>query len=201
VSSIPAGFGDNFDFAPHADAFPVANAILGGIKYEVAEVKRLLIAALRSDTSVSFPEMSEPPFPYGAPLPVAIFLNPPVGADSVVSLLETIGTMMWREWDGRFPAFLAEYQSAVAECEEAVEEDDEGAPAAASSGSAPAKAAWTPSLMDRMDTFFVMLEKCISTLWHQKHQDEGTWLLPWPKTAAALGSFTSIDRAEDLLCR
>jgi hypothetical protein len=132
---------------------------------------------------------------------VAIFLNPPVGADSVVSLLETIGTMMWREWDGRFPAFLAEYQSAVAECEEAVEEDDEGAPAAASSGSAPAKAAWTPSLMDRMDTFFVMLEKCISTLWHQKHQDEGTWLLPWPKTAAALGSFTSIDRAEDLLCR
>jgi len=126
VSSIPTGFGDNFDFGPHAAAFPVANAILGGIKYEVAEVKRLLIAALRSDTSVSFPEMSDAPFPYGVPLPVAIFLNPPVGADSVVSLLETIGTMMWREWDGRFPAFLADYQSAVAECEDAADEDDEG---------------------------------------------------------------------------
>jgi hypothetical protein len=58
--SIPAGFGDNFDFAPHADTFPVANAILGGIKYEVAEVKKLLIAALRSDTSVAFPDMTSP---------------------------------------------------------------------------------------------------------------------------------------------
>ena len=199
VSSIPTGFGDNFDFGPHAAAFPVANAILGGIKYEVAEVKRLLIAALRSDTSVSFPEMSDAPFPYGVPLPVAIFLNPPVGADSVVSLLETIGTMMWREWDGRFPAFLAEYQSAVAECEEAADEGDEGAAAAASSTSASVKTAWIPSLMDRMDTFFIMLEKCISTLWQQELQDEGTRLLPWPKTAAALGSFASIDHAEDLL--
>jgi hypothetical protein len=200
VSSVPAGFGDNFDFAPPADSFPVANAILGGIKYEVAEVKKLLIAALRSDTSVSFPEMSEAPFPYDAPLPVAIFLNPPVGADSVVTLLETIGTMMWREWDGRFPAFLAEYQAAVAECEEAAEEEeDEGATAAAESAPAPAPTVWTPSLMDRMDTFFVMLENCISKLWLQKHQDEDTWLLPWPKTAAALGAFTSIDHVEDLL--
>ena len=145
--------------------------------------------------------MSDAPFPYDVPLPVAIFLNPPVGADSVVSLLETIGTMMWREWDGRFSAFLADYQSAVAECEGAADEGDEGAAAATTSTSASVKTAWVPSLLDRMDTFFVMLEKCISTLWHQKHQDEGTWLLPWPKTAAALGSFTSIDRAEDLLCR
>jgi hypothetical protein len=196
VSSVPANFGDNFDFAPHADALPVVNAVLGGIEYEVAEVKKLLIAALRSDTSVSFPEMSEAPFPYGVPLPVAIFLSAPVGADSVVSLLETIGTMMWREWGDRLPAFLAEFQAAVEECEDAVEEEeDDGLAASAKSARAP----WAPSLMDRMDTFFVMLEKCISKLWLQKHQDEDTWLLPWPKPAAALGAFTSIDHAEDLL--
>jgi hypothetical protein len=154
-----AGFGDNFDFAGSATTFPVANAILRGIKYEVAEVKSLLIAALRSDVSVSFPEMSEAPFPYDAPLPVAIFLSPPVGADSVVTLIETIGTMMWREWDGRLPAFLAEYKAVVADCAEATGEDDKGASAAA------AKAVWTPSLMDRMDSFFVMLEKCIRKPW------------------------------------
>jgi hypothetical protein len=113
VSNAPVGFGDNFDFAGSVTTFPVANAILGGIKYEVAEVQTLLIAALRSDVSVSFPEMSEAPFPYGVPLPVAIFLNHPVGADSVVTLIETIGTMMWREWDGRLPAFLAEFKAAV----------------------------------------------------------------------------------------
>jgi hypothetical protein len=199
VSSAPVGFGDNLDFAGSATAFPVANAILGGIKYEVAEVKALLIAALRSDVSVSFPAMSEAPFPYDVPLPVAIFPSPPVGAGSVVTLIETIGTMMWREWDGRLPAFLAEYKAAVAECEEATGEDDEGASAAAASAPAAAQTVWIPSLMDRMDTFIIMLEKCIRKLWSQEYVDDDTRLLPWPKTAAALGAFTSIDHAEDLL--
>jgi hypothetical protein len=161
------GFGDTFNFAGSATAFPVANAVLGGIPYEVAEVQTLLIAALRSDVSISFPEMSEGPFPYGVPLPVAIFLNPPVGAGSVVTLIETIGTMMWREWDGRLPAFLAEYKAVVAECEEAAGEDDEGVAAAAVSAPAAAPTVWTPSLMDRMDTFIIMLEKCICKLWNQ----------------------------------
>jgi hypothetical protein len=140
VSSAPTGFGDNFDFAGSVTTFPVANAILGGIKYEVAEVKSLLIAALRSDVSVSFPKMSEAPFPYHVPLPVAVFLSPPVGADSVVTLIETIDTVMWREWDGRLPAFLAEYKADVADCEEATGEDDDGASAAAASAPAAAKA-------------------------------------------------------------
>jgi hypothetical protein len=50
-----------------------------------------------------------------------------------------------------------------------------------------------------MDTSFIMLEKCIRKLWNQGYVDDDTRLLPWPKTAAALGAFTSIDHAEDLL--
>jgi hypothetical protein len=53
--------------------------------------------------------------------------------------------------------------------------------------------------MDRMDTFIIMLEKCICKLWSQEYVDDDTRLLPWPKTVAALGAFTSIDHAEDLL--
>jgi hypothetical protein len=201
------GFGDNFEFAGSAVTFPVANAVLGGIPYKVAETQTLLIAALRFDVSVSFPEMTETPFSYGVPLPVAIFLNPPVGADSVVTLIETIGTMMWHDWDGRLPAFLSAYNAAVAELEE-MDEEDEGAASATAptsritkaSGSASATPpVWMPTLMDRMDTFFIMLEKCICKLWSQKYADDDTRLLPWPKTAAALGEFTSIDHAEDLL--
>jgi hypothetical protein len=62
------GFGDNFDFARSAGTYPVANAVLGGIQYKVAGVQALLISALRSDVSVSFPEMTDGPFPYGVPL-------------------------------------------------------------------------------------------------------------------------------------
>jgi hypothetical protein len=78
-------------------------------------------------------------------------------------------------------------------------EDDEGASAAAASAPAAAKAVWIPSRLDRMDSFFIMLEKCIRKLWNQEYLDDDTRLLPWPKTAAALGAFTSIGHAEDLI--
>jgi hypothetical protein len=29
--------------------------------------------------------------------------------------------------------------------------------------------AWIPTLMDRMDTFIIMLQKCICELWSQEH--------------------------------
>jgi hypothetical protein len=58
-----------------------------------------------------------------------MFLNPPVGAGSVSALLETIGTMMWRDWEGRLDGFLSDYNAAVAELEEMVEEDEGAASA------------------------------------------------------------------------
>jgi hypothetical protein len=47
VATIPAGFGDNFDFTPFQEGFPTCSLVFGDTKFGVNSVSKLVSEALR----------------------------------------------------------------------------------------------------------------------------------------------------------
>jgi hypothetical protein len=76
----PTGHKDYFDFSTSADPLPICAAVLSDVAFKTADLDRLLNKALLSDVSVAFTNLTSDealPFPFGVPLPMAVFLRPP----------------------------------------------------------------------------------------------------------------------------
>ena len=80
ISKAPTGYKDDFNSLTSADSFPICAAVLADVAFKTADLDRLLNKALLSDVSVAFTNLTSDealPFPFGVPLPMAVFLRPP----------------------------------------------------------------------------------------------------------------------------